>query len=311
MNRDVAIKILPPFFAGDRDRVRRFHREAQLLASLSHPHIGSIYGLEENDTIGGLVLELVEGETLAERISRGPARVEEAVVIGRQIADALNAAHARGIVHRDLKPANIKITVDGVVKVLDFGLAKIFGTDRRAEHSSDTVLSTKENVILGTIAYMSPEQARGKEVDNRTDIWAWGCVMYELLTGHARSAVKSQRTCLRKLPLKNPIGPGFPINAGFRADSIAPMSGERSRSAAAECRRGARSNGTGVDGTGTEDSTKAVVSLCRRGGFGVGLGLRCAEYPFQVAVHSSGAGHGSGNRANTRPITTGFKQFCK
>ena len=189
LRRDVAIKILPRHFTSDRDRLARFEREARSLASLNHPHIGAIYGLEEADGIRGLVLELVDGETLAERIARGQLPLIEALPIARQIAEALDAAHERGIVHRDLKPANIKITPDGVVKVLDFGLAKAVTGDAPGRDLTQsptvTVGGTREGVVLGTAAYMSPEQARGKPVDKRTDIWAFGCVLFEMLTGHA------------------------------------------------------------------------------------------------------------------------------
>ncbi len=159
------------------------------LASLNHPHIGAIYGLEDADDVRALVLELVHGETLADRIARGPIPVADALIIGRQIADALDAAHEKGIVHRDLKPANIKTTPDGVVKVLDFGLAKATSSDTPAadltQSPTATFGGTREGIILGTPAYMSPEQARGQSVDKRTDIWAFGCVLYEVLTGRA------------------------------------------------------------------------------------------------------------------------------
>ena len=189
LERDVAIKILPQMFTADPDRLARFEREARVLASLNHPSIGAIYGLEEADGLRGLVLELVEGETLADRLRRGPLPVAEALFFARQMAEALDAAHERGIVHRDLKPANIKITPEGTVKVLDFGLAKAAtgdGAGPDLTHSPTvTVAGTREGVILGTAAYMSPEQARGKPVDKRTDIWAFGCVLYEMLTGRS------------------------------------------------------------------------------------------------------------------------------
>ena len=184
LGRDVAIKILPRHFTADPERLARFEREARMLAALNHPNIGAIYGLEA--AAGGvraLVLELVEGETVADRIQRGPVPVIDALTIARQIADALDAAHEKGIVHRDLKPANIKVTPDGVVKVLDFGLAKAATGERQSPMV--TVDSTQQGTILGTAAYMSPEQARGQPVDKRTDIWAFGCVLYEMLTGHA------------------------------------------------------------------------------------------------------------------------------
>ena len=189
LGRDVALKILPHVFTGDPDRLARFEREARVLASLNHPHIGAIYGLEDADGIRALVLELVSGETLADRIACGPIPVNDALPIARQLVDALDTAHEKGIVHRDLKPANIKITPDGVVKVLDFGLAKAASADTATadltRSPTATVGGTREGVILGTAAYMSPEQARGHAIDKRTDIWAFGCVLYEMLTGRA------------------------------------------------------------------------------------------------------------------------------
>ncbi len=187
LGRDVAIKILPQIFTSDPERLARFEREARMLAALNHPYIGAIYGIEEAKSVHALVLELVEGDTLGERLRRGPLSVTDAVAIARQIAEALESAHGRGIIHRDLKPANVKITTDGKVKVLDFGLAKAVVSDATGPDLSQsptvTVNGTLEGAILGTAAYMSPEQARGKTVDKRTDIWAFGCVLYELLTG--------------------------------------------------------------------------------------------------------------------------------
>jgi serine/threonine protein kinase/Tol biopolymer transport system component len=185
LGRDVAIKLLPAPLADDADRVSRFRREAQILATLNHPHIAAIYALVEDHGVVGLVLELVEGPTLAERLASGPLPMDDALRLACQAAAALEAAHARGIVHRDLKPANIKTTADGTLKVLDFGLAKAIGREPIAGATAmATVEATHEGVILGTVAYMSPEQARGLPVDTRTDIWAFGCVVYELLTGH-------------------------------------------------------------------------------------------------------------------------------
>ena len=192
LGRDVAVKVLPRTFTADRDRLARFEREARVLASLNHPHIAAIHGVEESDGIRALVLELVEGATLAQRIAarKTGLPVKEAIDIARQIADALDAAHEKGIVHRDLKPANVKITPQGVVKVLDFGLAKLeAGIGDSAvgvtEAPTITVNDTREGLIVGTAAYMSPEQARGQAIDKRTDIWAFGCVLYEMLTGRA------------------------------------------------------------------------------------------------------------------------------
>ncbi len=185
LGRDVAIKVLRDDFPADADRLARFEREARLLAALNHPHIAAIYGVEESGGVRALVLELVEGETLAERRQR-PISLAEGLTIARQIAAALDAAHERGIIHRDLKPANIKIAPDGTVKVLDFGLAKIATVEGSSADLAATTSfeGTLDGTILGTVAYMSPEQARGKPVDKRTDIWAFGCVLFEMLSGH-------------------------------------------------------------------------------------------------------------------------------
>jgi eukaryotic-like serine/threonine-protein kinase len=189
LGRDVAIKVLPPTFTAEADRLARFDSEARVLAALNHPHIGTIYGLEQIDGIPALVLELVEGDTLAERLHQRPIPARDALSIGRQIADALDGAQRKGIIHRDLKPANIKITPEGIVKVLDFGLAKaaLDGPVPRPDASQSLTnaagATTRAGVILGTVAYMSPEQARGLPVDPRTDVWAFGCVVYEMLTG--------------------------------------------------------------------------------------------------------------------------------
>jgi eukaryotic-like serine/threonine-protein kinase len=187
LGRDVALKVLPATFITDSERLARFEREARLLATLNHPNIGAIYGFEESDGVRALVLELIDGPTLAERLAKGPIPLTESLAIARQVADALDAAHEKGIVHRDLKPANIKITPKGVVKVLDFGLAKAGDVDGSAPDQSQsptlTFGGTRAGVILGTAAYMSPEQARGKPLDKRTDLWSFGCVLYEMLTG--------------------------------------------------------------------------------------------------------------------------------
>jgi serine/threonine-protein kinase len=187
LGRDVAIKVLPGEFAKDADRVARFQREAKLLASLNHPNIAAIHGLEEADGIHFLVLELIEGDTLADRLKRGAIPVEESLKLALQIAEALEAAHEKGVIHRDLKPANIKITPNGKVKVLDFGLAKAFAGEAEDMNLSNSptlsAAATQQGVILGTAAYMSPEQAKGRSVDKRADIWAFGVVLYEMITG--------------------------------------------------------------------------------------------------------------------------------
>ncbi len=188
LNRDVALKVLLPDVATDPDRLARFSREAQVLASLNHPNIAQIHGLEESGERSALVMELVEGPTLADRIARGPMPLDEVMPIATQIAEALEAAHERGIIHRDLKPANVKVRADGTVKVLDFGLAKAIEStptsDASASRSPTLSLgATQAGIVLGTAAYMSPEQARGKSVDRRADIWAWGAVLFEMLAG--------------------------------------------------------------------------------------------------------------------------------
>ena len=193
LKRDVAIKSLPEVFAGDADRLMRFQREAEALAALNHPNIGAIYGLEESGGGRFLVLELVEGDTLEERLKRGALSIDEALRLGLQIAGALEAAHEKGLVHRDLKPANIKITSEGDIKVLDFGLAKAFEPASSASglpageglSNSPTMMTAASStgMILGTAAYMSPEQAKGRAVDKRSDIFSFGCVLYEMLTG--------------------------------------------------------------------------------------------------------------------------------
>jgi len=189
LKRQVAIKILPPLLAADHDRLVRFQREAELLASLNHPHIASIYGLEESAGVTALVMELVEGEDLSQRIARGALALDETLPIVRQIAEALEAAHEQGIVHRDLKPANIKVRADGTVKVLDFGLAKALEPAAASGVSQSPTITTpamtQAGIILGTAAYMSPEQAKGRTADKRSDVWAFGCVLYEMLTGAA------------------------------------------------------------------------------------------------------------------------------
>jgi len=187
LGRDVALKVLPEAFAGDAQRMARFEREAKVLASLNHPNIAVLYGFEESSGTRALVMELVEGPTLDERIKQGTLGLEEALLIAKQIAEALEYAHERGIIHRDLKPSNVKLTEDGQVKLLDFGLAKALeGETSQEELQNSPTLSaaaTRAGVMLGTAAYMAPEQARGKRVDRRADIWAFGCVLYEMLAG--------------------------------------------------------------------------------------------------------------------------------
>ena len=185
LKREVAVKVLPTAFVEDADRLARFRREAEILASLNHPNIAQVFGLEQADGVTAIVMELVEGPTLADRLQQGPLPPDEAMGIAFQVLAALEAAHAKHIVHRDLKPANIKVNADGPVKVLDFGISKPI--DPKAISGASPVMTTPAvtatGVILGTAAYMSPEQARGKFVDERTDIWAFGCLLFEMLTG--------------------------------------------------------------------------------------------------------------------------------
>ena len=218
LHREVALKMLPTAFALDPDRLARFEREARVLAALNHPHIAAIYGFEESNGVQALVLELVEGPTLADRIAKGPIPFDEALLIAKQIAEALDAAHEQGIIHRDLKPANIKVRPDGTVKVLDFGLAKALepasGMRSEITPAITTPAMTATGVVLGTAAYMSPEQAKGRPVDKRCDIWAFGCVLYEMLTGRRAFAADGMSdtiaAILRDEPDWDLLGPRVP-----------------------------------------------------------------------------------------------------
>ena len=219
LGRHVAVKVLPSRSVGDSGHMARFQREARLLATLNHPHIGAIYGFESFGDIHALILELIDGDTLADRVRFGPIPVKDTIQIANQIAEALDAAHSRGIVHRDLKPGNIKITPQSIVKVLDFGLAKAVTGDPDAAADTDqheTVsVNTEVGIILGTPAFMSPEQARGEPTDKRTDIWAFGCVLYQMLTGRSAfgrnstietlAAIVEGEPDLTALPLTRPL----------------------------------------------------------------------------------------------------------
>ena len=213
LNRQVALKILPEAFATDPDRLARFQREAKVLASLNHPNIAQIHGIEETEDTRALVLELVEGPTLADRIAKGPIPVDEALPIAKQIAEALEAAHEAGVIHRDLKPANIKVRDDGTVKVLDFGLAKALDPSPDADPSQSptlTAAATQMGVIMGTAAYMSPEQARGKAVDKRADIWSFGVVLFEMLTGQRAFQGEDVSLTLASVMTKEPDWASLP-----------------------------------------------------------------------------------------------------
>jgi Tol biopolymer transport system component len=222
LNRDVALKVLPAIYELDPDRLARFRREAQALAALNHPHIAAIYGIEESKHRQALVLELVEGRTLANRIAEGPVPLAEALPIARQIADALQAAHAKGITHRDLKPANIKVTPAGVVKVLDFGLAKT-AAEAQPTRTSATFATPDETLlgaVVGTAAYMSPEQARGLPVDTRTDIWAFGCVLFEMLAGRRAFPGESVPEAIEKVLSAEPDWSRLPKNTPAKVQQL-------------------------------------------------------------------------------------------
>lgn len=220
LKRNVAIKILPQPFALDKERLARFEREARLLASLNHPNIATIHGLEKSKGQQFLVMELVEGETLAEQIKKGPLPVDETLEICRQIAEGLESAHEKGIIHRDLKPANIKVTPEGKVKILDFGIAKVFQDQAEDSGPSQSLAITDEmtqpGMVLGTAAYMSPEQAKGKKIDKRTDIWAFGCILFECLTGkrtfHSDTATETLASILNAEPHWEALPTSIPGN---------------------------------------------------------------------------------------------------
>jgi serine/threonine-protein kinase len=218
LDRDVALKVLPQAFTDDPDRLARFEREAKVLASLNHTNIGHIYGLEEAEGQKALVLELVEGPTLADRIAQGPIPIDEALPIAKQIAEALEAAHEAGVIHRDLKPANIKVRDDGTVKVLDFGLAKAFQPEASEASQSMsptislTAAATQMGMVIGTAAYMAPEQAKGKPVDKRADVWAFGAVLYEMLTGRKPFSGDDVSTTLARVIEREPDWDTLPSN---------------------------------------------------------------------------------------------------
>jgi serine/threonine-protein kinase len=216
LDRDVALKILPEALAADPDRIARFEREAKTLAALNQPHIAQIYGLEESNGVRALVMELVDGPTLADRLAQGPIPLDEALPMAKQIAEALEAAHEQGIIHRDLKPANLKVRADGTVKVLDFGLAKAFDSAATAGPGATmsptlSIHATQAGIILGTAAYMAPEQARGKAVDKRADIWAFGCVLFEMLTAQRAFAGDDISTTLASVLKTDPDWHALPF----------------------------------------------------------------------------------------------------
>ena len=285
LNRDVALKVRPVAFALDTDRYARFIREAQIVASLNHPNIAAIYGFENAGGIQALVLELVEGPTVASRIAKGRIPIKEALSIAMQIAEGLAAAHKRGIVHSDLKPANIKLRPDGTVKILDFGLAKAYdAADEPAapEATGVTGSAIPAGLIVGTAAYMSPEQARGEAVDKRTDIWAFGCVLFESLTGRPAFRGETVRNILNAvlnhepdwtlLPAETPAGIAKLLrrclekNADRRVHDIADARIEIEDALAAPMAVPAKRPVTGVRGCGgRRDPRDRVLGVGGRG----------------------------------------------
>ena len=241
---------MPEAFATDPDRLARFQREAQVLASLNHPNIAAIHGLEDSQGTKALVLELVEGPTLADRIAHGPIPVDESLPIAKQIAEALEAAHEAGVIHRDLKPANIKVKDGGNVKVLDFGLAKALDTTPQGDPSLSptlTAAATQMGVIMGTAAYMSPEQAKGKTVDKRGDVWAFGAVLYEMLTGQRAFAGSDVSEVLASVLAREPDWTQLPVKPVSRYLTVLTEGHEAAPRGHAGCAVG---DGGGVRETG-------------------------------------------------------------
>jgi len=294
LKRDVALKVLPEALEGDAERLARFKREAEVLASLNHPHIAQIYGIVDR----AIVMELVEGEDLAERIARGPLAIQEALAVARHIVDALDAAHEAEIIHRDLKPANIRLRADGTAKVLDFGLAKTRMS--RAELASLATMTspdvTSQGVILGTAAYMAPEQATGRSVDRRVDIWAFGCVLFEMLAGSRAfkgDAFRHHRGGAQGAAAARAAASD---HAAVDRPAVASLPGERpGPSPARHCRRAVRAR-TGVrrrprsfdlwPATASEDVVGPPPRLdgCRRGNRRAGgRGLRTRRFPLSCA----------------------------
>src|SRR5215210_3074063 len=226
LGRQVAIKILPDAFASDPERLARFEREAKTLASLNHPHIAAIYGFEKSSGLHALVMELVEGDDLSQRIARGAIPIAEALPMAKQIAEALEAAHDQGIIHRDLKPANIKVRADGTVKVLDFGLARAMepvGAMSASASMSPTLTTpamTQAGMILGTAAYMSPEQAKGRAADRRSDVWAFGVVVYEMLTGRRAFDGEDVADVLSRVLQREPDFNALPLVVPARVSQV-------------------------------------------------------------------------------------------
>jgi Tol biopolymer transport system component len=307
LNREVALKVIPETFSSDADRMARFQREAQLLAALNHPRIAGLYGLEESGGRRALVMELVEGETLAERIARGPLAIEEAIIIAGQIAEALECAHERGIVHRDLKPANIKLLHDESVKILDFGLAKVLETSGPMASAMDsptlTAAGTKMGVIVGTAAYMSPEQAKGKNVDRRSDIWSFGCVLYEMLTGKLAfpgetvtdmlAAVVRGEPDWNALPASTPAGLRQLLERCLRKDATRRLQSIGDARIALEEMQ---------SGVAAAESTAAPVTLIRK------KSRRRGAAPWAAAIAACAIGVAIGFAIHSKPRPLHFRE---
>jgi serine/threonine-protein kinase len=320
LDRDVAIKVLPASFALDADRAARFEREAKALASLSHSNIASIYGVEEQGTTRALVMELVEGDDLTHVIARGAIPATDAVAMARQIADALEAAHEQGIIHRDLKPANIKVKPDGTVKVLDFGLAKAFGPDGSTTSSGDlansptlTARATQMGMVIGTAAYMSPEQAKGRAVDKRADIWAFGVVLYEMLSGQrgyeaedvsdTLAAVLTREVDWSKLPASTP-----PRLTALLHDCLVRDPKQRLRDMG-EARRVLDQIATGASGSTIlpAPSSSPAVAAPRHAGWRAALPWAIAAIALAVAAGS--IWRSSAAATNTAPVIRSVASF--
>ena len=329
LKREVAIKVLPAAFTEDKERLARFEREAQLLAQLHHPNIASIFGLEESGGVRALVMELVEGPTLAERLERGRSSLEECLSIARQIAEALEEAHEKGIVHRDLKPQNVKASVDGKVKVLDFGLAKAMdppGASSAADLArSPTIMNsptmtaahgTQLGVILGTAAYMSPEQARGGAVDKRADIWAFGVVLFEMLSGRSLFAADTvsdtlagrpeDRDRLRRPPRGDAAGapPAPPPLPRAQPEEPPP----RHRRRAHRARRPARGTGDAAGSAASPTSQPPTRRASRRELAAWGLALLAT---VAAAVLFVGRTRAPNVAALRSPASPGFPSPCR
>jgi hypothetical protein len=320
LDREVAIKVLPPEVAQDTERLGRFRREAQLLASLNHPHIAAIYGLEEADGTPFLALELVEGEDLKARLERGPIPIDEALGIAKQVAEALEEAHEKGIVHRDLKPANVKLTPDGKVKVLDFGLARGYALDPTSGSAPDLSQSptlahtgTQAGVILGTAAYMSPEQARGRPVDKRADIWAFGCLVCEMLTGRSPFGGESVTDVLASVVKDQPDLGALPPQTPWRVrellakclvkdrhERLHDMGDARLELEAARARP-EPSRVEGGDARGTRRHAAAWLGLAALGG------ALAASLAWWIATSTPGAGRTPRLARLSIPAEPGFR----